>query len=300
MGCVDIADGIVWIVDGAPSAAHWLSERLDVEPCTVRDWLRVGRTLRDFDASAAAWASGEISYAKARALAPMLTIDNETQLLDIARRVPAGQLGRALARWSAANDDDEVIDRRHRLARSFRSRVEADGTIVTTIRQPPLEGATLGAAVEAEVMRRHPATDADGRAASLGRQRHDAFCRVVNGDANRQKIELLVHCDETGTHLPDGTPLSSHPIVVLLDRTRLRMIVHDAHGRPVNASTARRTPTLRQRRVVQSRHPVCTNCGASELLHVHHTEPFERSPRTHTDDLTQLCAPCHRAEHRRP
>ena len=100
MGCADIADGVVWIVDGAPSPAHWIAPQLDVEVCTVRDWIRVGRTFRELHASADAWASGEISYAKARALASLLTSENEAELLKIAKSVPASEIGRALARWS--------------------------------------------------------------------------------------------------------------------------------------------------------------------------------------------------------
>ena len=297
MGCVDIADGVVWIVDGAPSAAHWIAAQLDVEPCTVRDWLRVGRTLREFHASADAWAAGHISYAKARALAPMLTEDNEAELLEIAMIVPASELGRALARWSQANEDDHTIDRRHRAGRSYRSRTEPDGTVVTTIRQPPAEGVSLNSAVDAEVMRTRPEPDANGRAPTLAQQRHDAFQRLVTSGTGRATVEVLIHCDETGSHFPDGTPLTEHPVIGLLDQARIRAIVHDTNGRPVNASTARRHPTVRQTRVVQTRQPTCSQCGSSALLHIHHDPPFEQTRQTHTDELTRLCAPCHRLEH---
>ena len=297
MGCADIADGVVWIVDGAPSPAHWIAPQLDVEVCTVRDWIRVGRTFRELHASADAWASGEISYAKARALASLLTSENEAELLKIAKSVPASEIGRALARWSQANEDDETIDRRHRAGRSYRSRVEPDGTIVTTIRQPPAVGAAVNAAVDAEVMRTPPTPDDAGRIGSLAQQRHDAFDRLIVSGGGTASYEVLIHCDETGTRLPDGTPLTEHTVIGLLGQARIRAIVHDTNGRPVNASTARRHPTIRQQRVVETREPVCSRCGSAALLHIHHHPPFEQTRRTHTDELTRLCAPCHRMEH---
>ena len=36
-----------WAFDGAASCAHWVAERVDVEVCTVREWLRIGHALSD-------------------------------------------------------------------------------------------------------------------------------------------------------------------------------------------------------------------------------------------------------------
>ena len=64
------------LADGARSAAHWLADRLDVEACTVRDWIRVGRALRGPHASAVAYESGELSYGKIRALVSVATVSS--------------------------------------------------------------------------------------------------------------------------------------------------------------------------------------------------------------------------------
>lgn len=297
IGAADVADGHVWVVDGARSAAHWLADRLDIEACTVRDWIRVGRALRLLHASADAWRSNRLSYAKVRALVGLATPANESELLEIALRVPAAQLARAFAAWSLANEDHKVIERRHRATRSYRSRVDADGTITTTIRKPALDAAHLDAAVEAELMRTTPPCEPDGSHPSMAQQRCDAFGRVVEGRTSG-RFELLVHCDQTGSRLPDGTPLTDHAVIGLLDQARLRIIIHDAQGTPVNASTARRRPTVRQQRLAQSGAALCSRCGSSELPELHHTVSFSTSRRTHTDELEQLCAPCHRALHR--
>ncbi|MCP3934547.1 MAG: hypothetical protein GY708_04150 [Actinomycetia bacterium] len=122
IGCADFADGPVWIVDCARSAAHWLAPRLDLEVCTVRNWIRVGRALRGLHASADAFQAGQISYAKTRA----------------------------------------VIHNRHVASRSYETRTDPDGTTVTTIRQPAGDAAKLNAAVEAELMCTRPVREPSG------------------------------------------------------------------------------------------------------------------------------------------
>ena len=297
IGSAVFADGDVWIADGARSAAHWLADRLDVEACTVRDWIRVGRALRGLDASAAAYERGELSYAKVRALVSVATASNEEELLDIARRVPAAQFGKALAAWSLANEDHDVIERRHTSQRSWKTRVEPDGMVVTTIRQPPLVAAQLAAAVEAEVMRSRPARETDGGWPSLAQQRCDAFHRLMAGHSSG-RFELIVHVDHEGNRLPDGTPLTDHAVTHLLDRASIRLLIHDAEHHPINATRATRRPTVRQKRVAHTASPTCVNCGSSDLPNLHHTTPFATNQRTHTGQLELLCAPCHRTHHR--
>jgi hypothetical protein len=296
IGAAVFADGDVWIADGARSAAHWLADRLDIEACTVRDWIRVGRALRELHASAAAYERGELSYAKVRALVSVATASNETELLDIARRVPAAQFGRALAAWSLKNEEHDVIERRQVSQRSWKTRVEPDGMVVTTIRQPPLQAAQLAAAVEAEVMRTRPTREADGGWPSMAQQRCDAFNRIHSG-RSVGRFELIVHVDHEGNRLPDGTPLTDHAVASLLDRASIRLLIHDAEHHPINATKARR-PTVRQQRVAHATTPTCVNCGTSDLPNLHHTTPFATSNRTHTGELELLCAPCHRTHHR--
>lgn len=298
VGAAEVAEGSVWIADGARSAAHWIADRLDIEACTVRDWIRVGRALRGLHASADAWASGQISYAKVRALVSIATAENEPELLAIAREVPAADLTKALAAWSLRHQPHDVIERRHRAQRSYRSRVEADGTVVTTIRHSALSAGRLDAAVDAEVMRTCLATELDGSWPALRQQRHDAFHRLLEG-CSSGRFELLIHCDESGSRLPDGTPLTSHSVIRLLDQAAIRVIVHDTNGSPVNASSARRRPTVRQQRLARSTHSACANCGGTDLPEVHHTVPHAESKRTDATELTTLCAPCHRQHHDR-
>jgi hypothetical protein len=42
----DFADSGEWMATGAVSAAHWIARVADIEVCTAREWIRVGRRLR--------------------------------------------------------------------------------------------------------------------------------------------------------------------------------------------------------------------------------------------------------------
>ncbi len=42
----ELDESLEWAADGAVTCAHWVADALDVEVCTAREWLRIGRALR--------------------------------------------------------------------------------------------------------------------------------------------------------------------------------------------------------------------------------------------------------------
>lgn len=91
-----------WAADGAITCAHWIADHLDVESCTAREWLRIGRCLRALPLTAAAFADRRLSYSKIRALTRVATPENEAALIDIANAVPAARCCAALAAYKAS------------------------------------------------------------------------------------------------------------------------------------------------------------------------------------------------------
>ena len=65
------ADSPEWILTGSPTAAHWLAIIADVEPCTCREWIRIGRLLKTLPATADAWPS--VAQQGAGAIEALLT-----------------------------------------------------------------------------------------------------------------------------------------------------------------------------------------------------------------------------------
>ena len=95
----------------------------------------------------------------------------------------------------------------------------------------------------------------------------------------------------------DGTPIPETVIERLAPMSFVRALIHDADGRPINASGRRRHPTTRQKRVVGERDRACVDCGREQLLEFDHVPAYERSGRTLVDELELRCAPCHHRRH---
>ena len=180
-----------WWCSGAGTAAHWLAAQLDVCVSTAREWIRIGKALRGLPAIAGAFERRELTYAQVRALTRVADAGSEGELVALARAVPAGRLGHALAAWSQCHEDGAARDDRHRRDRSLRHRVEADGMVTITLRLPPEGAQAVLMAIEATMMRRahdakppvvaEPITErgqdasADASGDSLAQQRADAL-----------------------------------------------------------------------------------------------------------------------------
>jgi len=288
-----------WAVQGALSCAAWLADHCDIEVGTARTQVRVARAMREFPALDAAMANGDVSYAKARVLVPHLSEGNVDDLIGLAERNPAGRLGVAIAAWAQRNEDPDVLAARQHDARSVSWRTDPDGTVVLSARLAP-EAAGAVCAVIDTVVTRAPGAPAG---ASLAQQRADALVTAVTAGASGDgtgagvEVEVVVHVTEDGNRLPDGTPLSDHAVTALLPDAFVSLLMHDAARQPVDASPRRRSPTRRQRRVIDERHPECQHpgCHARALLQYDHIDPYGTGGPTVVANLQRLCGPHNRA-----
>lgn len=302
----ELADSGEWILAGSPTAAHHIAALADIEPSTAREWIRVAKRVRELPIIAARFADGTLSYAKVRALVALATPQNEAELAELARDTPAGELRRVLARWLHETTDSEDLAAYHHQRRSLTWRTDPDGMVTFSLRLPPHLAAILVSLLTTVVMgarrRRDPEkTGADGGASwpTLAQQHADAFEHLLTDRAGRIDTEVVLHVRADGATTDDGTPIPDTIIADIAPRSFIRVLIHDAEGRPVNASTRRRHPTARQKRVVAERDKVCCDCGSAILLEFDHVPDYTVTGRTHTDELELRCAPCHRRRHRR-
>jgi hypothetical protein len=291
-----------WAADGAITCAHWIADHLDVESCTAREWLRIGRCLRALPLTAAAFADRRLSYSKIRALTRVATPENEAALIDIANAVPAARCCAALAAYLDRETPPEDTARRQHEARRARHRLDPDGMTTFTTTLPPLMAGALLAAIDTTLLRNqhHAATDArrTGRWPSIAQQRADALITALT-DSSPLGYEVVVHVRGDGCTLDDGTPIDHHTVAGLLDHSFIRALIHDAEQRPVNASSRRRHPTTRQQRVTHEAHRGrCVDCGSTDLLQYDHEPAYETSRHTITDELRCRCPACHHRRHR--
>lgn len=293
----EFADSHEWIIAGSPTAAHWLAHTADVETCTAREWIRIGRKLSTLPAIADAFAEGTISYSKVRALTRIATPDNEMELVGIARSVPAAELGRAVALWMRDNTNAEQLEEHQLRQRSIKWRTEADGMVLFTLRLQPLIAGVLIALLTTIVMRSKRRPRPEQPWPSAAQQHADAFAELLESGPGAVDTEVVLHVRGDGCTLDDGTPVADSLIERIAPGSFLRALIHDCHANPADASNRRRHPTTRQKRVVKERDGACVDCGRTELLEYDHCPAYDETHHTLTSELQLRCAPCHHKRH---
>lgn len=293
----DFAESHEWAGSGAATAAHWIAATADIEVCTAREWIRVGKRLRALPQISDAFANDLVSYSKVRALSRLATADNEEELLSIAASVPAGQLGRALAAWVGRTSGDAELEKYQQQQRSVTWRAEPDGMVAFNLRLPPLLAARLEAELTMRVMTTRPAVMSIDEWPTLAQQHADALEQLLAEGAGSAAVEVVLHVRGDGCTLDDGTPILGSTVERVAPDAFVRALIHDAAGRPINASAKRRHPSSRQKRVVKERDRRCVDCDATSLLEYDHVPDFAVTSHTVIDELVVRRAPCHQRRH---
>ena len=136
-----------WGASGMRSSAHWLSWRTGLRLGVARERVRVARALTRLPLIREAFAAGQLSYCKVRALSRVATPPLERDLLEVALGTTGGQLERIVRSWRRTLIGEEAASRH--LRRGWRRREEPDGSVVYTLRVAPEDAAIVDAAVAA-------------------------------------------------------------------------------------------------------------------------------------------------------
>ena len=216
-----------------------------IAPGPAREHVRVARRLGELPLIRAAFAEGELSYSKVRALTRVENVEREQDLLDLARHATASQLERLLRayrgvvaaeRAAAGEPPERWITFDH----------ADDGSVLLRGRLPAEEGALVMAALEA----------ARGSARAAGRSRGNARrrdARRSRGDVAAADVDADVPAETRDGcgGVPAGTPRRSpgearaDALVALADA----FLAGGADRPPGRAATAIRsscTPTPRR------------------------------------------------------
>jgi hypothetical protein len=116
---------------GFRSCAAWLSWRVGLDVGAARERVRVARALGTLPLFAHALASGELSYAKVRALTRVATPETEARLLAVGRAGTAAHVERIVRGWRRMDRREEAREsaRRH-AGRSLHVYQDEDGMVV--------------------------------------------------------------------------------------------------------------------------------------------------------------------------
>ena len=308
---------------GFRSCADWLSWRVGLDKGAARERVRVARALGTLPRLARAFAGGEISYSKVRALTRVATPETEEQLLGIARAGTAVHVERIVRGWRHMDRKAEAQEtaRQHR-GRALHISHDDDGMVVIRGRLTPEVGALLLRALEAarETLYQQsrgeaPATDAAPDVPTMEQQRADALALVaetalqhgIDPGAPGERYQVVVHIDaavladadqvgqsvlEDGVRVPAGT---SQRLACDASRVVMR---HERDGRVVEVGARTRTIPPPLRRALQHRDHGCRfpGCGL-RFGEGHHVRHWAAGGPTTLSNLTLLCRRHHRAVH---
>jgi 5-methylcytosine-specific restriction endonuclease McrA len=312
---------------GFRSCAHWLSWRVGLDLGAARERVRVARALGSLPRLADALASGELSYAKVRALTRVATPEIEERLLAVGKAGTACHVERIVRGWRRVDALAEARETTHRhKSRALHVYQDEDGMVVIRGRLTPEAGAVLmqalAAARETLYQRGRGTNAADGpedvsaETPSMAQQQADALALLaetalhhhdLDPGAAGERYQVVVHVDaevladpeapgqsvlEGGTHVSAET---SRRLACDASRVVMR---HDPDGRIVEVGARTRTIPPALRRALHHRDRGCRfpGCGVS-FGQGHHIRHWAQGGPTTLSNLAMLCRRHHRAVH---
>jgi Domain of unknown function (DUF222)/HNH endonuclease len=291
-----------WAEEGPDSCAAWIAWRCGLTPRAAREHVRVARSLPGLPKTRAAFARGELSYAKVRALTRVATAASEGDLLDLARVLTAAELERTVRcyrRLTTAEAHEQLADAFLHVSWN------ADGSLELHGRLAPEDGALLLRSLEAQRDRRwrEGVGSAEPRPP---RQASNAEALVAVADASLaqrgqgrtggERYQIVVHTDEQALtadadgdcELADGSPLAPETARRLACDAS---VVRNGHRSRTIPSAIRRALERRDRGCC---FPGCEN---RRFVDAHHVEHWAQGGETTLDNLVLLCRRHHRAVH---
>lgn len=299
-----------WAEWGVKSCAHWLSWRCGVALGVAREKLRVAHRLEELPMVREAFARGELSYCKVRALTRAATPQTEAGLLEIARHATGAQLEKLIRCYSSALSATLDAAQRQQELRYLHWSWTEDGSLRIEARLPADDGALVLNALNA--MADAPDIGEDYVPAPAAACQADALVALakragVDGGSSTPTPELVVHVDAATlasdevverSELADGPTLPAETVRRLgCDASVVRIVERD--GQPLTVGRRTRTIPPALRRALRSRDDGCRfpGCAHRRFMHAHHIQHWARGGPTTLENLVQLCSYHHRLVH---
>ena len=279
------------------SMTHWLSWRCSLGRAAAHEHVRVARALRSLPATVAAFAAGELSFSKVRALTRVANASNEADLVELGRTATAAQLERIVRATVTAMTDPATS---HDLREAYLG-VDDLGMGTLTARLPIDQHAIVEQAVAKATPAREKSSAEDS---SLPERRADALVRIcesylATGAAARHpatRNNTVVHVEVS----PSGVVAGETDTGVPVHPETCRRLLCDASvqgmlgelGLPIGCGRQTRTISRKLRRALQRRSSGgCEWAGCTERTYVeaHHVIHWEHGGVTELWNLVNLC-----------
>lgn len=300
-----------WRADGCLSLEDWVSFTYQVSRRTAHEWVDAARALEELPHLAAAFASGELSWDKTRAVSVLATPDSDASLTQEALDTDVKHLERA-ARKARAVSLEEANTRHRERFFALRRSITMGGVRLSGF-LPDVDGETLIKAIErlADDVPKDPET---GLYPRYDERCADALVDLAAASLSGQqpthgeRAMVVTHVDVSGDFMTAETESG----VTLARETAERLMcdsvvepVLELHGKEVASGTwgqvgrKHRLPPQRLRRLLVKRDVSCSfpGCCRTRRLHAHHIKHWADGGETSGDNLTMLCPAHHRLVH---
>jgi len=299
---------------GIRSSSEWVAWRCAITPRAAREHVRVARALRELPRTCSAFAAGELSYSKVRALSRVATRDSEAELMEIAGRATAAQLERILAgyrRVSLAQANGAHEER-------FLSHYwEGDGSLRISGSLPAEEGALFLRALEAardvlcengsaEPRERGENGSAEPRSEvrprsvdALGLIAESFLASGPRERSGAERYQLVLHSRADGrVHLGDGPAVTGEAAKRLACDAGM-IAIAERDGEPLDVGRRTRSVPAALRRALEARDGGCRfpGCESRRFLDAHHVHHWADGGDTSKQNLVLLCRRHHRLVH---
>lgn len=305
-----------WGGDGIVSTAHWLRVRCGIDRVAAHEKVRVARALESLPHVSEAFARGQLSYSKVRAITRVATPENEESLAGAARFGTADHVEKLVRLHRRVDRQREAAATAESHAkRLLRYWQNADGSIGFEGRLPAEQGAVFVNALAAarDALQVFPAentaepaearnadallvlaetTLAHGPTAQDGGDRYVVSVHVTD-------TVLTAEGDGPPPELGDGTPIAAETARrIACDCSRV--CVHEGEGGEI-LSVGRRTRQVPAaiRRALRARDRKCAfpGCMNSRFVDAHHIQHWADGGETKLANLVLLCRRHHGVVH---
>jgi hypothetical protein len=294
-----------WKAYGNTDCAEWLDWKCGIARVTAQEKLRVARALVSLPRIEAAFAQGDLSYSKVRALARVAGEGNESELLGYALRSSAAQLEAYCRRLRNGDAGLSAGDARRMHERRWLTRsLHEDGSGSVTVELPAADLQLVLAALDAVAKTLPP-----DPTRSLFATGADALVRMAetvlrtrsadDGASPRNPVEVVVHVDASALSGSRGEADLPLPAVRRLCCDGAVVAVTEESGRVLEVGRRTRTVSKALKRSLFSRDRGCTfpGCHHTRFLDAHHVQHWADGGETSLVNLLTLCATHHRLVH---
>jgi len=297
-----------WLKWGLRNCAEWLHYRCDYSMNAAREKVRAAHALKTLPNIAAAFATGELSWSKVRAMTRVAGASNEAELLSFALTTTTARVEERCRELRCGTADSLDGARRAIVNRSLRIRRNAEsGTMSITIELPLETGDLLEKALDKA--RDDSMSGTEFVDESWSARQADAIVAMAscylsgnNGrtGSNSDGYLVTVHVDQSA--LANGNGRSSLPIESvkrLCCDGQAVVVGEDENGEPLNIGRKTRTVPKAIKRALRSRDRTCSfpGCHHSRFVDAHHIEHWSAGGETSLDNLMLLCSQHHKLVH---